>query len=150
MRGISLSSPPGSGGQLARTTLRVILVLDGYMGAAWTFGAPNRTDVPVFQPARQFIGHHVGLEPSRIWGLALLIVAAATLTAMEWRSELFVRMLIVPVCGFWVFWLIIDIYSAFQPRASLTAWATVAIVLIGHIRPVLTSHRMARRADPGG
>lgn len=139
------------GDRIARGTIRIILILDVYQGACWTFGDPNRTLVPVFRPARQFIDHHVGgIDPARVWGSVLLLVGLLALAALEWRHELVTRMLIVSVCFFWTFWLVLNLYSAFQPRASLTAWASTGIVLVGHARAVIGSQLLTRRAITHG
>jgi hypothetical protein len=152
---VKLQAPVGQverGARIARITTRIILVLDLLAGIAWLAGDPNRTAVPVFKPARTLVGRFgdlVGLDPARIWGGVLVVLAAVALAAMAGRSEGFTRGVIVLLSGYWTFWLVLDLIAASAPHGSLTAAPTVGIILVGHVRQALGTHLLTRRAVLG-
>lgn len=137
--------------RIARATTRIILLLDLAAGIAWLAGSPLRTAVPVFNPARRLlhgIAEDFGTDPARIWGALLAFFAVAGLLAMWGRSEGLTRGLLVILCGYWVFWLVLDIIASFtEANSSLTAPFTVGIVLVGHARQALGTHLLTRRAS---
>src|SRR6185312_10111077 len=91
----------------ARLIMRAILILDGIIGAAWTFGAPNRTAVPLYNQPRRLLAHlDLGFDPARLWGGILLGLAIAGLLAMLGHSEGITRLFVVLLAGYWAFWFV--------------------------------------------
>lgn len=140
------------GTRIARGTTRAILLLDLLAGVAWLAGDPTRSTVPVFNPARRLlhgVARELGTDPARIWGSLLVVVAAAALAAMFGRSEGLTRGLLVILCGYWTFWLVLDgVAAVTEANSSLTAPFTIGIILVGHIRQAIGPNILTRRAAP--
>lgn len=135
------------GNRVARFTMRLLLICDGLIGAAWTFGDPNRTQIPVYNQPRRLLSHlDLGFDPARLWGGILLGLAVAGCLAMFGRSEGMTRLIVVLLGGYWVFWFVLDLWAPSQPHGSFTAAPSVGIILLGHVRGAIGNQLLTRRA----
>jgi hypothetical protein len=123
---------------LATLVTELVLLCDIGIGLSWVMSAPSRSDVPALHTARLILGFLPG-ESMRWYGGLLAVLASAALFAMTRLNDAAARRYFAVLVPFWTFFVLIYVTAALSvPNASLTAPWVTAIVLIGHVRPLLT------------
>lgn len=123
---------------LATLVTELVLLCDIGIGLSWLLSASSRSDVPALHTARLILGFLPG-ESMRWYGGLLAVLASAALLAMTRLNDAAARRCFIFLVPFWAFFLLVYLTASLSvPNASLAAPWTAAIVLIGHVRPLLT------------